>query len=294
MRVLVLGAAGMLGHKLLQTLSGIHDAVGTVRDEAALHARHPVLGGHRLFGGVRAEDFDSVVRAFAHLRPDAAVNCIGIVKQLPSANDPIACLTVNSLFPHRLAELCRATGSRLVHVSTDCVFTGRRGNYAESDPPDADDLYGRSKLLGEPLGPSCVTLRTSMIGRELRSRHGLLEWFLKNRGGEAAGWSRAVTTGLTTAALSRLIRDLLERHLGLSGLWHAASHPISKYDLLALINQALELGVRLRRDDATACDRSLDGSRFRAAVGWTPPSWPDMIAELARDPIPYGDLAREP
>lgn len=293
MAVLVLGATGMLGHKLMQVLSRRTEVVGTVRGSASALAAHPVVGGFTLLGGVAAEDFDSVVRAVATVRPAAVVNGIGVIKQLPSAKDPLPSIGINALFPHRLAQLCRAAGARLVHLGTDCVFSGRKGAYTEDDPSDAEDLYGRTKHLGEVTGEGCLTLRTSIIGRELGRRSGLLEWFLAQRGKRASGYAHAIYSGLTTHALAGVIADVLERHPRLSGLWHVASDPISKFDLLQLVNREFALGVTLERDETFRCDRSLDGSRFREATGFRAPAWPDLVAQLAADPTPYDALGED-
>ena len=178
MRVLVLGGSGMLGHKVAQRLSGRFEVSATVRREASDYAAHPAFRHVRLVGDTQAEDFDSVVHALAQTRPDAVVNCIGITKQKPEAELPIQTISLNALFPHRLAELCRSAGARLMHFSTDCVFSGRKGMYTEDDTTDPDDLYGRAKLLGETKASGSLTLRTSIVGRELAGSHGLVEWFL--------------------------------------------------------------------------------------------------------------------
>jgi dTDP-4-dehydrorhamnose reductase len=251
------------------------------------------MGGMRLHGYVQVEAFDSVIGALAAVRPAAVINCVGLIKQLPSAKSPLPAIGINAHFPHRLARLCQATGARLIHISTDCVFSGRRGRYTEDDPSDAEDLYGRTKFLGEVGGPACLTLRTSIIGRELRGQVALLEWFLQQRGRTVKGYARAIYTGVTTRTLAGVMADLLERHPDLSGLWQVASEPISKYELLQLVNRAFGLGATIERDESFVCDRSLDGSRFRQATGWQPPSWPQMVQELADDPTPYGTLVEE-
>lgn len=285
MKILVLGAAGMLGHKMAQVLiENKFEVTGTIRGRAAEYASHPILGKVRLIGGVQAESFDSIVGAMAQVRPDAVVNCIGIVKQQAASKDPIPSLTINSLFPHRLAKLCRAADCRLVHISTDCVFSGLKGNYKESDTPDADDLYGRTKLLGEVSGEGSLTLRTSIIGPELGPPHGLLGWFLSNAGGSVKGFSKAIFSGLTTRALSIVIARVLSEQPNMSGLWHVAADPISKLDLLKLIRQFYHLDTHISPDDGLRIDRSLDGSRFREATGIVPPTWPVMIDEMHRDP----------
>jgi dTDP-4-dehydrorhamnose reductase len=291
MRVLILGGSGMLGHKLWQWLAPRFDAYVTFRGAASVYARTGLFDAARALSGVSAQDFDSVARAFAAVRPEAVVNCIGVVKQDAAAKDPLVSIAINSLFPHRLAQLARASGARLVHLSTDCVFTGRAGNYDEAAKPDAEDLYGRTKLLGEVSGEGCLTLRTSMIGRELAGAHGLLEWFLAQEGvGRVRGFKRAVFSGFTTDALADLLAEVLSTHADLSGVWHAAADPINKFDLLSLIKESYGLRVEVEPDESFICDRSLDGSRFRAATGIRAPAWPEMIRRMRDDPTPYREI----
>lgn len=291
MKLLILGGSGMLGHKLWQAAGTRLDTWATVRDARTLPEAAP-FGRDRMLTGVQAEQFDTVLRAFATVRPDVVVSCIGVVKQRGEAKHPLVSLTVNSLFPHRLAALCASAGTRLIHVSTDCVFAGRTGGYRESDEPDAADLYGRTKQLGEVPGPGALTLRTSIVGREIATSQGLVEWFLA-QSGRAPGFTRAVFSGLTTLELSRVILQVVQSHPSLEGIYHVASSPVTKYDLLVLLNQAFGRGLAIEADESVRIDRSLDGSRFRDATGYAAPDWPAMLAEMAADPTPY-DRWREP
>ena len=291
--VLILGGSGMLGHKLFQTLRESFDAFVTLRAGGPPWQGYPFDPDHgRGIGGVEATDPDRVAAAINRARPEAVINCIGIVKQRAAASAPDQSMRVNARFPTLLARLCRERGCRLLHLSTDCVFSGLRGGYSEDDQPDPVDLYGRSKLLGEVAGEGCLTLRTSMIGRELAGRAGLLEWFLCQRGGRVQGFRSAVFSGLTTAALARVIAALLSDHPGLEGLFHVASQPISKHDLLLRIDRALDLRIEIEPVNEPVCDRSLDGSRFASATGIMVPSWDSMIEGLARDPTPYDEWRR--
>jgi dTDP-4-dehydrorhamnose reductase len=288
-RALVLGSSGMLGHKLLQVLSQRFEAYGTTRaPEPILERVAPQALG--VLDGVSAEELNSVNDAFAATRPHVAINCIGIVKQLDEAKNPIASITVNSLFPHQLAEICRKHGARLVHVSTDCVFSGRQGGYSEDDTPDPVDLYGRSKLLGESGEDPTLTIRTSIVGRELHGAHGLVEWFLAQGGGSVRGFRRAVFSGWSTEALAHALAEIVERHPELTGLWHVAAEPIAKYDLLCLLRDAFDLNVSIEPDNDFECDRSLDGSRFAAETGISAPAWPEMIERLREDAPLYESL----
>jgi dTDP-4-dehydrorhamnose reductase len=280
MKILVLGVSGMLGSAALRLLNAEPSvtAYGTARSGDvgrffALDIRD------RILAGVDVENIDSLLGVLRDVRPEVVINCVGIVKQLGAAKDPLVAIPINALLPHRLARLCDVLGARLVHVSTDCVFTGRKGNYSESDVPDAEDLYGRSKLLGEVDYPNAITVRTSIIGRELSSRNGLIEWFL-NETGTVRGFSKAIFSGLTTDELTRVIvRHVLPR-TDLRGVYHVSSEPINKRDLLAIVRDEYRLNTEIIPDESVVIDRSLNSARFRGATGYAPPSWTDMIRQM--------------
>ena len=280
-RILVLGASGMLGNAVLRVFaeSPGFEAWGTVRS-ARSSALLPAAVQGRLIGGIEVTDLDSLLRAVAAARPDVVINCIGLVKQLAAANDPLEALPINAILPHRLARICAATGARLVHLSTDCVFSGARGMYRESDFADADDLYGRSKFLGETAAPHTITLRTSIIGHELDGARSLVGWFLAQPG-PVRGFARAIFSGLPTVEIARVIRDHVLPRPDLAGLYHLSAAPISKYDLLHLIAERYAKAIEIERDNAFTIDRSLDSSRFRDATGFTPQPWPDLVAAMA-------------
>jgi dTDP-4-dehydrorhamnose reductase len=277
----------MLGHKLGQRLSDEFDTWVTLRGSAAGYRRFALLDASRVVPGVDVQSFDSVIAALALIRPDAVINCIGLIKQLPSASDPILSLTINALLPHRLQQLCRATGARLIHFSTDCVFSGGKGMYTEEDPSDALDLYGRTKFLGETAGPGALTIRSSVIGRELSTESSLVEWCLAQHGGRVQGYTRAIYSGFTTLAMARIVRLILTEHRELSGTVQISSAPIAKHELLGLLRTAYKLRLDIEPRDDVQVDRSLDSSRFRALTGFVPPSWTEMIEEMAADPTPY-------
>jgi dTDP-4-dehydrorhamnose reductase len=286
-RALVLGGGGMLGHRLWRELDGRMDAFVAVRRPYADYASLDWFDERRVIDRVDVTQDADIDRALSVARPDAVLNAVGIVKQRREAEDAVGTIAVNALLPHRLAARCARAGARLIHLSTDCVFSGARGNYAEADVPDAKDLYGRSKLLGEVDHDACLTVRTSMVGREIGSSRGLVEWFLSRRGQTVPGFSRARFSGLTTIELSRVLAHIAEHHRELHGVWHVAGEPIAKYDLLTLVNDALGLGTTLEADESFVCDRTLDATRFMNATGYRPPSWAAMVAELAADPTPY-------
>ena len=256
-----------------------HEVFGTVRGSITPPGL-PKHGNASLLTEIDVETPDSLARAIAESRPDIIINCVGVVKQLKSAYDPLVSLPLNSILPHRLARFAQVAGARLVHISTDCVFTGSKGDYREDDVPDAVDLYGRSKLLGEVDYPNAITLRTSIIGPELRSNPtGLVGWFL-TQSGKVRGFKRAVFSGFPTVTLARIIRDTILPRPDLHGMYHVSAEPIDKFTLLSLVRDAWGKDIVIEADETVAIDRSLNSDRFRAAVGFTPRPWPELVAEM--------------
>jgi dTDP-4-dehydrorhamnose reductase len=278
--VLVLGASGMLGNAVLRFFAASpgYTAFGSMRTTSQL-AKLPSAVRRRVIAGVDVENTDSLMRLFSAVRPQVVINCIGLVKQLAEADDPLLALPINAMLPHRLARLCDVARARLVHVSTDCVFSGARGNYIEGDSPDAQDLYGRSKLLGEVDYPHAVTLRTSIIGHELSSANGLVGWFLAQQG-RVSGYRRAVFSGLPTIELARVIRDHVLPRPALRGTYHVSASPINKFDLLKLVARTYGKEIEIVEDDAVLIDRSLDSTRFRTETGYVPDDWPALVARM--------------
>jgi dTDP-4-dehydrorhamnose reductase len=275
--VLVLGASGMLGNTVLRFLaeSPGFSALGSVRTSSALHLLPKSLHD-RVFCNVNVENTDNLLQLFVEARPHVVINCIGLVKQLVTSVDPLTAIPINSLLPHKLARICKIAGARLIHVSTDCVFDGAKGMYKESDLANADDLYGRSKLLGEVTEPQAVTLRTSIIGPELGGAHGLVSWFLSQRQ-QVKGFRRAVFSGLPTVELARVMRDFVIPRREMHGLYHVSSAPIDKHALLCLIARVYGIAIDIVPDDALVIDRSLDSSRFQLLTGYHAPNWPELV-----------------
>lgn len=282
MRILILGGAGMLGHRLWLALSQKHDVWATLRGSAADLPAHFAFPRHRACERVDVLATDDLLRVLGQVRPETVINCVGLIKQSPLAQDPLLAIALNASLPHRLARLCQASGARLIHISTDCVFSGRRGRYTEADISDAEDLYGRTKFLGEVAEAHTLTVRTSIVGRELRTRFGLIEWFL-HQTGIVSGYRRALYSGLTTHELARVIAQYILPQPDLHGLYHVAGPAISKYDLLRQVHRLFNTAVTLTPDDRVVCDRSLDAARFQAAAGYVSPSWETMLSELAAD-----------
>ncbi|MDP8262997.1 MAG: SDR family oxidoreductase [Candidatus Ancaeobacter aquaticus] len=279
MKILIVGGDGMLGHQLFLHLRKSHDVSVTLRLNTMEYKKYGIYDDRNTFYNVDICDIDQVEHVLSEFKPEAVVNAIGIVKQREAATENVPSIQINSLFPHQLSLLCKKYGSRMIHMSTDCVFSGKKGNYTEDDFPDSDDLYGRSKLLGEVIDLHCVTIRTSIIGRELSRKKGLLEWFLSQKE-QVKGYKKAIFSGFTTTEMSRIIERILVEYTDISGMHHISSEPISKYDLLLLIKDKMNLDTEIVTDDEFCCDRSLNSNRFRRLKGYNPPSWDKMINEI--------------
>lgn len=276
----------MLGHKLVQVLRKRLDLWTTVRRPFDNIERYGIFDREYTIDKLDVLDAKALRSSIIVARPDVVVNAVGVVKQEPSA-DPSEMLALNAVLPHTLATLAKELDFRLITISTDCVFSGSKGNYRESESPDPTDFYGKTKVDGEVRGPDCLTLRTSMIGRELDSCHSLVEWMLAHRNEELRGYVNAIFSGFPTLRLSQIIADVITDHPALTGVYHVSSEAISKYDLLKLINDHFNANIRIIPDQNLRIDRSLNSDRFQAETGIVIASWPEMIREMADDPTPY-------
>lgn len=279
-RLLVLGGSGMLGHALMYELSGRPnlEVTGTIRSRESVPTSMLRTFAGNLESGVDVGDDGQRAELLDRLAPDVVVNAVGVIKQDPLLDDEVSTVRINALLPHQVATECEARGVRFIQVSTDCVFSGRQGGYSEEDIPDPVDFYGRSKLLGEVHQPA-LTLRTSIVGHELKRHHSLVDWFL-SQSGIVQGFARAVYSGVTTVEFARFLADVVVPRPDLAGLYHVASEPITKHDLLALVAGTYGWTGRLERYDGYTCDRSLNAARLREATGYQPPDWSAMVSEM--------------
>ena len=278
MNVLILGVNGMIGNTMFKVLRENTDLSvwGTLRntEKCSLFSE---IEAARLIDGIDVNQSDSLLHAFSLTQPDIVLNCVGLTKHHPESEDLLQTLQLNSVLPHRLANLCKITGSRLIHISTDCVFQGTKGNYLEIDSADANDFYGKSKYLGEVITePHVITLRTSTIGHECNTRYGLLEWFLAQEI-QCKGFARAIFSGLPTVVLAQVVRDIIIPQNSLNGMYHIAAKPISKLQLLELIAKIYKKNICILPDTSLVIDRSLNATRFSVATGYVAPDWEEMI-----------------
>ncbi len=283
-KILIFGVTGMLGHILFEKFSNNkkYEVYATARKKDGLGKYFNQTLLDNIIDRVDADEFDSLASAIKALKPATVINCIGIIKQLPIADDPLIAIGINALLPHRIAKVCAETGARMIHISTDCVFDGMKGNYTETDDSTAVDLYGRTKFLGEVHYPHCVTLRTSIIGHELNTRYGLVEWFLSQEN-SVKGFTKAGYTGFPTVEIVRIISDFVIPNKDLSGLYHVTSNPISKYELLKIISDVYNKKIEIIPDSGFYCDRSMDSSVFRKLTGYNPPSWVELVEKMHKN-----------
>ena len=283
MKVLVLGVSGLIGSTIFRVFCGARnfETLGVARSLDQVVSLNRDIEA-KIVRGVNVLDHHAVEELVRSTRPSVIINCVGVTKHEPGGMDPLVAIPVNSLFPHRLYELCRQNGVRLIHISTDCVFSGTKGGYSEVDHPDARDIYGLSKFMGELNGPNCITIRTSTIGHERSSKNGLLEWFLA-QSNSCCGYDRAVFSGLPTVTLARVLRDYVISDARLNGLFHIGSEPIDKYTLLCMLADSYKKNIDILPDSRLIIDRSLKSDRFRSATGYRCPPWSQLISEMVDD-----------
>lgn len=283
-KILILGANGMIGHKLLAELSKQPNlnVWGTIRSSSKITKLFTSELKLNVVSNIEAGNITSIDHLLKEIKPNVVINCIGITKQLVNEDNPTEAIEINSLFPHRLASLCHNINARMIQLTTDCVFNGQKGNYKETDPSDATDLYGRSKFLGEVYYPHCLSIRTSFIGHELGTSHGLLEWFLSQEN-DVKGFSGAIYSGMPTVLIADVLTKYIFPNAKLHGLYHISTNPITKYDLLQLFAKIYGRKNNIIQDDVVKIDRSLNSDRFRLATGFKPISWIEMIKIMHAD-----------
>lgn len=288
MRVCILGSGGMLGHMLVRVLSEAHDVYGTSKQEwSATSGLAKFLSKEKWISGVDVKEITTVSDLFREHQFDVVINCIGVVKQRGHRTSEEEMIEVNAHFPHKLSSICDASGARLIHISTDCVFSGSKGNYAVNDNPDPIDIYGSSKLAGEIVDDHNLTIRTSHVGRELTNFTSLFEWILNNRGKKVVGFSRAIYSGLTTFSLSVVIDSLLTTGSSINGLVHVSSSPINKFQLVTELNNRLGLDINIEIDESVVLNRSLLSSDEITQLGIEIPSWDQMLDNFCEDQATY-------
>lgn len=288
MKILILGGDGMIGHKMVQVLSNFnHEIIVSIREQRDLTKQSFSSQVNVFFNDFLKEN---VFTFLDRVNPDIIINAIGITIRR-GVNDQVSnAIYINAYFPHHLANWAGIHNKRLIHFSTDCVFSGSEGSYSEDATPNALDYYGKTKGLGEVFSKNSLTLRSSMIGPELFNKTELFEWVINNKEKEINGFSRVMYSGVTTVYMARLVADLIQNYKNLNGIYNLASNPISKFELLHLINSNFDLGLVINKDQNIVSNKTLDASKIENKLGVKSPSWNELIIELKKDYMHFIDL----
>lgn len=291
MRVLILGVSGLIGHKLFQELTSSFEVFGTLHKIKQQYGDIQLFSGDNVIGGVDVKKFEILTGVFAAINPDVILNCVGITKRKININYPLEVLMVNSVFPHQLANWAKENQKRVIHFSTDCVFDGKIGNYTESSLTTAEDIYGRTKALGEITYNHTLTIRSSFIGQELFDRTELLDWFLSQDGKVIKGFKNTFYSGVSTIFMAKVIKEIILNFPDLFGLYQLApGNPISKFELLSIAKESFNINVDIIADELHVHHPTLDSSKLKTEIDLTVPSWKEMMDELASEKLFYSKL----
>ncbi|MEZ4814777.1 MAG: SDR family oxidoreductase [Bdellovibrionota bacterium] len=283
--ILVLGAAGMIGHQVWKKLAELYpeQVFGTLKQPVSKYSQFNLFDESKMISGLNVMDYPSVESVLNKIKPQWVINCIGITLRQAEAGDLEKCIELNSMLPHRLEKWAQNNQAKVIHFSTDCVFDGQKGNYKEEDTPTSKDIYGKTKYLGEIDGVNALTLRLSFFGRELEKKTEIVEWLLAQKGKKVKGYANAFYSGVSTIRVANEVAKIIQKHPRLHGLYHLSSKPISKYDLLILLNEAFNTHVEIEKFENAKNDKSLNSSAYSKETSFTPPEWKEMIQELATD-----------
>ena len=282
MKLLIFGSSGLVGNTLTKyfLIQSNFETIGVVRDDSKISLFNKNYKDN-FITLKNFLDFKSIERIINRFKPNVVINCCGLTNKVNYKNFNLVekYININSLFPHKLYEICNKYKIRLIHLSTDCVFSGLRGFYNESDFPDPKDIYGRSKLLGEIDQENSITIRKSVIGHELGTEKGLLEWFLSQKD-IVKGFKNVIFSGVTVLELANLIENFIIPNENLSGLFHVSGNSISKYDLLKIIAEIYNKSIDICLDRSITIDRSLNSTKFNEVTGYKIKPWPILIKSM--------------
>lgn len=274
-KILVLGINGLLGHRVFINLSKNKkfNVIGTVRGKA----RHNIFLNKKVIKNFNIRNLFGLNKKIKKINPDFIINCIGITNKKTGRTNKNQIVLTNSILPHYLDNLSVILKYKLIHISTDCVFQGKKNFYSEKDTCDVQDLYGLSKYLGEIRNTKNLTIRTSIIGHELSEKNGLLEWFLSKK--KVKGFSKVIYSGLTTNELSNILESCISKYR-MKGLYQVSSNPISKFELLKLINKIYEKSIKINKDVSVKKKLILKSSKFYKKTNYKVKSWKKQIQEM--------------
>jgi dTDP-4-dehydrorhamnose reductase len=285
MRILILGADGMIGHKIAQSLEDFELILASRKSISSKSIG--IINGKMVLHNLITDSLDLLLD---NTTPDIIINCAGITTRRGVEDNIVNTELLNSDLPHKLDSWANLNSKKLIHFSTDCVFSGNRGNYLDNDFADAEDIYGKSKALGEVNSPNTLTIRCSMIGRELYNFTELFEWLKKNKNKKIEGYSKVFYSGITTVRMGKILNQILNKNLNLSGIYNISSTPISKFDLLVKLSKAFNLNVDIKQNKNNKSNKVLISEKFTEITGIYPPNWDDLISEFEEDCNKYKGL----
>ena len=283
-RILIFGCSGMLGHKILQKLceNKYFFITCVYRNKKKINFLRKKNIKFKKIN--KSLNFKFLKNLFNKNKFDYVINCIGVIKQKKNVNKK-KLFFLNSEFPKKIAEFSNKYDFKFIHFSTDCVFSGKKGSYKETDKKDAKDLYGISKIKGEPKknNKRVLTLRTSFIGHEINSKDSLLDWFVYNKNEIVNGYNKAYFSGLTNLEISKIVNKIISKNNFKSGLFHLAGNRIDKFRLLKIINKIYKLKKIIKKDSSIKIDRSLQNYKFCKNFKFKTKKWNKLIKELNND-----------
>ena len=285
MKILILGVSGMLGHKLYEILSKdpCFDVYGTLRHNPDYSIKNGLFKSDKILYPINVLELNKLKGVICNISPAIVINCVGIVKNVNKKNNLLDLIELNALFPHQLLKICYENHTKLIHISTDGVFSGKKGMYKECDNADAFEYYGRTKYLGEVDYGNALTIRTSIIGEEIKRSSGFYEWIISMNNKDVIGYKKSIFSGFTTIRFSQILKWIIREHIDLFGLYHISSTPISKFDLITKLKEHLHLNISIIPDYNVKIDRCLDCNEFINITDFEPPTWDEMIHEFVND-----------
>ncbi len=286
MKVLILGVDGMIGHKIAHYLEDHFDLTGTSRKK---------LSGLDIgLKKIRIINIDLFYNDYKKLlkenNPDIIINSAGITTRRGIDQRLDEARYINNLLPISLAHWVKKHNKKLIHFSTDCVFSGKKGNYLDEDIPDAEDLYGKLKGMGEVHNSNTLIIRCSMIGREIFNHTELFEWLNSMKDKQVEGFSNVIFSGVTTSWMGNTLNDILKHNFDLSGIYNISSQPISKYDLITKLSRAFNLNIDIIKNINIKSNKVLNSKKFTEITGINCPSWDTLIDQFVEDNNNYISL----
>ena len=292
MRILILGGNGMIGHKMYQLITKIHiDTWVTLRNNLSSYSYSEIYNFEKVIDNNDLSNFKLLLNQLNSINPDVIINACGITIRRGIETLKSNSIILNSALPHFLNEWVASNNKRLIHFSTDCVFTGSKGNYLDNDNKDAYDLYGSTKSMGEVIDSKfTITLRGSMIGRELENKTELFEWFLKQKNKTVKGFNKVIYSGITTTKMAEIVLKLIDQFPNLSGVYNISSKPISKFELLKLWNNLFDINANIEIDNSYTSNKNLISDNFYRTISMEQPDWVELSSQLNIDNLLHNNL----